>query len=59
MSVESTAVNVVNAAVEVPVVRVKMSVASAAVGSASGCETENTGVKLRPGCIWRSGPYWC
>ena len=35
-----------------------MSVASAAVGPASGCETEDTGVRSRPGCTWRSGPYW-
>ena len=30
-----------------------MSVASAAVGPASGFETEDTGVRSRPGCTWR------
>ena len=34
-----------------------MSAASAAVGPASGCETDGTGVMSRPGCMWRSGPY--
>ena len=36
-----------------------MSVASAAVRSASGCETQDTGVRSRPGCTRRSGPYSC
>ena len=30
-----------------------------AVGPASGCVTEGTSVRLRPGCTWQSGPYWC
>ena len=51
MSVESAAVNAVNvAAVEVRVVLVSMSVASAAVEPASGCETQELGVRSRPGC---------
>ena len=46
MSVESAAVNVVNAAaLEVLVVYVLMSVASAAVGPASGYKTEDTRVR--------------
>ena len=36
-----------------------MSVASAAVEPASGCETADTGLRSRPGCTWRSGPYLC
>ena len=34
-------------------------VASTAVGPASGCETEDTGVRSRFGCTWQCGPYWC
>ena len=36
-----------------------MSVASAAMEPVSRCETEDTGARLRPGCTWWSGQYWC
>ena len=35
-----------------------MSVASVAGRPASGLETEDTGVRSRPGYTWQCGPYW-